>query len=350
MAQDDQVERVQWTHVSFNGGPRLEIATLPRSGPTFEDVPLELSDKIRTIYRKREIEHSPYFAAAKAVAQYYIGTDFSDEYNCLFFREEASFNQANWQYVFRIMQIGEGIFSLRKHPCFPDLCRRFAKHKNLVTAFYEAFAMNVIAEHGFQIDSRMEQSKKGKDFDFFARRDQAVVNVEVAAFEVDQYREDALRNRIKKKIKQLPADEPSILFCFIPDNWFENTGEGQNSLETLARRLFGNTGRLNYIFFAEEMWLWSTEGQGRFGLNVIPHRNPNARLPSDIIDEAVRASQAAAQRRMANLMFAGFERQIQQMMGFGGPPPLMADRDFFRWVHWALSTPEGTSDTPLTSS
>jgi len=170
-----------------------------------------------------------------------------------FFERPAPGAIVHWQYLSRILAIGDTLFALRDSEGFDIFCTRLRQQKIRAT-FFEAFAARMFTDLDFRITFRAETGAKGQDFDFVATRGDVTVNVEATTLSGPQYSSDTVRNAIEQKRRQLSRDAPGVVFVVVPEEWF--VGRHDEVMQLLrgdVNDAFRQTERINAVVFLNEV-------------------------------------------------------------------------------------------------
>jgi hypothetical protein len=289
----------------------------------FKNAPQEVAARIR---RMPPLEPTlRYLAAAGFLTQHYFGRNIGLERRDPFMRfDKREPDGRLWQFPARVTQIGQIIFSLRNEPGFAEICRRMSSNRDLKSTFAELAAAGMFRQHGFAIHARPETYVRTEDFDFVIVRGGLVVNVEVTALRQATFKRSKLVGRLHEKRKQLPKDRPAILMCFYPDEWQHEARI--LDLADAAMHFFHRTERVNFLFFAREVFEEFPPYGGALSINCFSVRNFEARHYSDALAKALEGPpemHAAIEAAMAG---------PKEHPRFPG--------EFFEWVDWLTGSHE----------
>ena len=169
-----------------------------------------------------------------------------------FFERPAPGAIVNWQYLSRVLAVGDTLFALKDSEGFDVFCQRLRQQKARPT-FFEAFAARMFADLDFRVTFRPETGIKGQDFDFLATRGDVKINVEATTVSGPEYSSVTVRNAIEQKRKQVPPDAPGVVFVVVPEAWFVGrNNEVMNLLRTDVGECFLKTQRINAVIFLNE--------------------------------------------------------------------------------------------------
>lgn len=133
---------------------------------------------------------------------------------------------------------------------YSELMRRLSR-KDFETAFEEVNAASYFDRSGWEVIAKPETGVKQGDFDFRLKRNGSIVNVEVTSVHASSFSEKAILNKLGKKRRQLPPDEPGIIYCSLPESWGLHRSQGSNELlEQIAMAFMRSTNRVVAVMFA----------------------------------------------------------------------------------------------------
>jgi hypothetical protein len=276
---------IQWLHKrwskTWNAGNTAAVGRFP-------NVP----DKLTVFVREHMLEFQRtgnrdllYLEAAGGVIRQYLERNVFDKDADPFLGANAV-NLAGdlwYGYPLRVILIGETLFLLRSCKGFAEICRRL-RTRDFRPAYYEMLAAKAFFRAGFDIDVRPEIGRLGSDFDFAAIRSEITINGEVTALEEKDFYENTAINALGRKRRQLPADNPAVIFCIIPAQW-EKIGKDLNLWsETVAKQFLSSTRRINAVVFQLERHIDISTERTTGGFMVVsrPFINPNPRFPCDL--------------------------------------------------------------------
>jgi len=280
-------------------------------------------------YKRTGQRENLYLEAAAGVIAEYLNINVFEEGNSPFLGKKQINNEGNIWYGFplRIILIGETLFLLRNCKGFSEICRRL-QTRDFRPTYYEMIAAKAFFRGGFDIDVRPEIGLRGSDFDFIATRKRLTVNVEVTALEEKNFYEKTAINALNEKRKQLPKDNPAVIFCAIPPQW-ENIGKNLNEwTATVANDFFlsGNR-RINKLIFLLERHVEHTDEHGKGGgfmILLAPYDHPNPYFPCNL-DHVfeIRGSADLMQLVLENADDSDIKPRVLKESRFG---------EFYEWV------------------
>ncbi len=183
----------------------------------------------------------------------------------------------------RMSMLADMLLTLSDTSCFNTLCSRF-RFVNFRASFFETIVSTYFRREGFDIlvRGREGQPRRGEDFDFQARSSKSVINVEVTSLvETGDWRR-SIRNSVEAKRKQLPKNEPGIIYCLLPQQWVNLYGGNLFfSMWYQANRILARTGRVNAVVFGlEQFYDYGEQGVGAT-FTTSPIINVQPRFPVD---------------------------------------------------------------------
>lgn len=244
----------------------------------FDNVPDRLTSYLRRTAVDFDRESFYYFAAA-IVALFYLRKNFTDPETSDFLNIRRTSRGGIWYgHSGRVILIGESLFLMRSCPGFFEICRRM-RGRDLRSTYFEAYAARMFFEAGYEVSARPEAGIRGEDFDFQALREGETVNVEVTALTPSEFSPQTVENALHQKRKQLPDTAPAMIFCVLPESWFETPMGVQ--LGTLTKRFFQGTRRVSAVMYVIEKHV-EIERDGALGHLRIEHlclSHPAPRFP-----------------------------------------------------------------------
>ncbi len=168
-----------------------------------------------------------------------------------FFEYDSPEGPHSYHLTTRIGVVGEALWKLRHSPGFPEFCARL-RSRDRRAAFYEIIAASTMLDCGFAIHAKAEIGTKGEDFDLSAVRDGISISVEATALRPLVYSSTTVANALEQKRKQVPTNQPAIIFCGCPPNWFDTVSEMGNELRRDAEEFFRRSKRTNAVVFVTE--------------------------------------------------------------------------------------------------
>jgi hypothetical protein len=310
---------------------RAALAALIRK-KEFQDVPFWLTERIATIKDSIDISNRDdvYFHAAAWVIAFYLQKDISiDASDGYFDSKSATGTNAAWhQHANRVVLVGETLFLLRSSPGFPEFIRRL-KQRTLRAAFFEMLAAKQFFKAGFAIHARPEIGVRGEDFDFTAVRGDDQINVEVTALTAPAFSEQTILNALQQKRSQLPNTAPAIIFCVLPDRWFEDRADLWNEkLPGIANRFLAGTERINAIKFWTEVNIETGDKDGAaLHLVSIAFTNPRARI--DVWEIGFLFEGTPVSEGITATVTRSGRKELTEASN---------SSEFFRWVEHIIST------------
>lgn len=208
-------QRLQWRFVSLCNWKNIKA-----SRRLFPNVPKRLTNRVSALYAVLGArDENKYAGAAFCIINEYLGFTFADPKTDKFL-QVRDMNAAGEFAVLtqRVLLVGETLFALRSCVGFSEFCERLKK-RDFRATFYELYCAKILLQEGFEVFGRPIFGVRGKDFDFHAIRNGQQVNVEVTCLTNDTYSTTTLLNALKTKRKQVPKDNPAIVFCVLPDSW-----------------------------------------------------------------------------------------------------------------------------------
>ena len=214
----------------------------------FEDVPDELNNRLRRLPKEyHDDEWTRYVLAAAAVLRHYLGI------NPLQIEDPLITDLDLEPKLLRIQMIGDLLFSMRSHKGFEEFCRRLKlRAPQLRSVYFELLAASTFGAAGFEILAKPEANIKKEDFDFQVAKGDLKMNIEVTAFTRDTFLAETVRNALDAKRKQLPATEPAMIWCVLPQSW-NTVPSPAEEVKAIAKSFFAGTGRVNAITFCMEV-------------------------------------------------------------------------------------------------
>jgi hypothetical protein len=289
----------------------------------FDDIPEELNRWLLEAPEAIRRDHYSFsHLAMRLVCAFFLGKNFGGGSNFLNY-EPTTPGRVPWRQTARYAQIAQALFGLRAEPGFPEICRRLAS-RDLQSAFYEATAAELLRERGFAILAREETGKTGLDFDFAIAGLGIWANVEATSIKLPRFNETTVRNKLKKKKSQLPADAPAIIMCFLPHAWQEGTPDFERRLGDMAVRFFRTTQRINHLIFITDMMVPMAEGGGAI-MRIAGYGNWRARYPTPALDQIMMRRTEDDRREEA------FWNDPVNPGDFTG------SSDLFKWIDWLKS-------------
>jgi len=130
----------------------------------------------------------------------------------------------------RISNFSENVFNIRKIKNF-DLIVKEIKSGNLVSRYAEIEVGAHLLRRGIKFEFVKPSGKKKLDFDIKII-DDLIVNCEIKhKIESTSLSNNTIKNTLSSANKQLPQNEPGIIFIQIPQSWADDT----NTMQILNR-------------------------------------------------------------------------------------------------------------------
>lgn len=206
---------------------------------------------------------APYIAASYYLIEHLISKQTADDHFALV--TDVGGNKTMSSDVgMRIATIGETLFRFRHSPALTEFIERMAT-RDVRSAFSEALAASFFLDEGFEVIAIKETGKKGQDFDFRVHKAGIFACVEVTALQPSNFSDTTIENALGAKVNQLPKHLPSVIVVVIPEPWMSES-DAIERLTRQARRVFGYSGRVNYICYLSEQHDWVTIGGREHGI------------------------------------------------------------------------------------
>lgn len=231
-----------------------------------DNIPSSLESRIREA--PTDLFEHRYLIAAICVCEEYLGRALWGEQDPFLELGIESKSSNSIEHLAKIILVANTLFSLRSCPGFSEMTRRM-RGRSLRSTFYELWSAHYMLESGYEIFAKRETFQKGRDFDFSAVREGKTVNVEVTALTAAAFSEATLMNALNKKRKQLPSDQPSIIFCAYPESWFGIERDPADFLSDVTNRFFRGSKRVNAIVYVTEVHI-SAKDMEYGGLTLRP--------------------------------------------------------------------------------
>jgi hypothetical protein len=203
-----------------------------------------------------------------------------------FFERPGPTDPVTWQYQARITSFADTLYALRVIEGFDIFCKRL-RDQEAQASFYEGFSARMFLELGYRIKVRPSTGIKGEDFDFIASKGDLTVNGEVTTLQGDSYSSETVLNALEKKRKQLPKEEPGVIFIVVPESWYEPGWRPvSEALREDAAEFCGKTRRINAIIVvSEEHETFGMEARGWLGFRFDPILHADPRNPVAELDD-----------------------------------------------------------------
>jgi len=275
-------KKLQWRFASFRNRKNVRASLR-----LFPNVPKRLTNRVAGLYAVLGArDETKYSGAAFCVIAEYLAISVADPKTDKFLQAK-DVNSAGELAVLtaRVLLVGETLFALRSCVGFSEFCKRLGQREFRAT-FYELYCAKLLLREGFEIFGRPIFGSRGEDFDFHAIRDGQQVNVEVTCLTRDDYSEKTLINALNTKRKQVPKDNPSLVFCVLPDSWSKNPSVWQWQVAAICSKFLRNsTRRVSAIMLLLGYDLGPNERGGGGGYVLysqgILHQNPYFKIKND---------------------------------------------------------------------
>lgn len=250
----------------------------------YSNIKQSVIDQIKAMSREF-LGMSRYSIAAAILISEYLGYHPSMPGVPNFLNAEPEMDgRLGYRHTTRLTQIAEVLLLLSESPAAFDETIRRMRGRDLESAFLEAQATMIFIRAGFGIEARPEVGKKGLDFDFIAADKDMKVNVEVTHFTNPAYREETVRDALKRKASQLPKDEPNVVVCFYPRAWFDAKFEADyKALNPVITDCLRQTKRVNVVYMMSVATIDDPMMKGAGYLNIVRYKwfNKEPRSPID---------------------------------------------------------------------
>jgi hypothetical protein len=110
-----------------------------------------------------------------------------------------------------------------------------------------------------------------------------IINVEVTALQEKEFYERTAINALHAKRRQLPKDNPAIIFCVVPERWEKSAINLNVWSANVAHEFFlSGSRRINrLIFYLERHFDSEDQTKGGFIIIAKSYDNPNPYYPSN---------------------------------------------------------------------
>lgn len=238
------------------------------------------------------------FRMAVCIIHYYLGKEWYD----LKIRPQNVFDpfmlngrerkgDAEWNYLLRVIRLGDSLFQLRDCQNFSTLCDRFrARVTDTKACFTEAQIASDFSARGFPVKITEESGVRGTDFDFMLQAGKQDISVEVTTKNPSSLSAETIKNTLNNKRSQVPSERAAMLFIVIPEEWTADTKSGDSTFsgafseaaESIFSEAFNEfyrgSKRFNSVYL-----VWTTTiisgGKRAFVETYRPYENPSPRHP-----------------------------------------------------------------------
>lgn len=177
----------------------------------------------------------------------------------------------------RVIELAEMLFNFQNVSGLENLVKALLKD-GIESHVAELQSARLLYNNGTHFSFVTPSGKKGKDYD-------AIVifsNIEIACefkckIEVTHFRENTIKETLKKAKDQLPKDKTGLIFIKIPEVW--------TTQENVAEKFYGvffeffrRTTRVNSIVVHWEEWSYFTNGQALRMVRFDERVNPNSKI------------------------------------------------------------------------
>lgn len=146
------------------------------------------------------------------------------------------------------MYLADALFRMRNISALARIQARLnANSINFRQVFFEARAVAIALEAEFDVDVTNETGILGRDFDFTISSEAGSCAVEVTELSTCAYEVSSIRNRLRKKARQLPEIGPGHLIVTIPTSWASDGERFERVFPEAIQQLFGYTQRVNAV-------------------------------------------------------------------------------------------------------
>jgi Holliday junction resolvase-like predicted endonuclease len=166
---------------------------------------------------------------------------------------------------------------------FSELRKRFADKQPKRASYFEILTAKQFLKQGFEIYACPEVGRRGEDFDFTAKQQDIIINVEVTALTGQHFSKKSIANSLQNKRDQVPNTAPAILYCVLPERWtLEPNIDWDHTLQTVTEKFFSSK-RWNAVVFWIEQHVVLHKGPGAAMFLVRkPYVNETARHTIDL--------------------------------------------------------------------
>jgi hypothetical protein len=243
----------------------------------FDDVPKELSRKIRNFPEKWTLSEK-YAAAAYEVAVHYTGIHFQKT----MFEHFSMQNYGGVDSEERIFEFGVALFALRNEPIFPELARRI-RRRQLQPTYFETECALFWRKMGYNIIPIPRVSKRGVSYDFeildpyVYYGPKIAINVEVTELSGRTFSRESFINSLNSVGKQHPTNAPTVMMCRYPVEWRQQSGGMFAEFDRVVENFLRGSRRINsVIFFSGVTTLiqGTTLSKGTFHRMAYVNKNP----------------------------------------------------------------------------
>lgn len=252
----------------------------------FSNVPDWLTEKVKGIANDGGPQDCQriYYAAAGWTIAWYLRLDIQGANTDEFFeppnKRPIDSNDTLWHnHVNRAITIAETLFIMRSMPGFAELRKRLADKQPKRASYFEILTAKQFLKQGFEIYARPEVGRRGEDFDFTAKQQDIIINVEVTALTGQHFSKKSIANSLQNKRDQVPDSAPAILYCVLPEPWtLEPNIDWDHILQSVTEKFFRSSKRWNAVVFWIEQHVVLHKGPGAVMFLVRkPYVNETAR-------------------------------------------------------------------------
>lgn len=227
-----------------------------------------------------------YYRMAFCIIRFYLGEPWvtqkvrlQHEFDPFMLNEFDEESDNRFTHLDRVVDLGKALFDLRNCQNFDVLCERF-RRRDTKPCFTEAQIAGIFANDGFQVEMVQEIGVRGADFDFIAHGTCQDISIEVTAKALAPLTVATVKNTLKKKRNQVPADRAAILYIIIPEEWTADARVAEAIFSEALGNFFEGSRRFNAVVLVWEATL--VLGEGRiFATTYRPYENPSPRYPID---------------------------------------------------------------------
>ena len=241
----------------------------------------------------------------------------------------------------RIVLLADTLFKLRNMDGFGLLISRFRiRVTEPKSCFLEAFAASDFINDSATVQIRKEVNVRGHDFDFRVEYQGRFVNVEVTSKDTGNITEQSFLNTLRQKHRQLPADDPSILYVYISQAQLENL-ETQRHIEGAVSEFFRRHMRVNCVTVFTDLIIETVGGPFVSAMTSKDFVAPNPRFE---IRKCIMNRKPYAEittRKLINLKGSASIAPVVSALSEAGAIKKRAGGDFLFWYN------EGCSDVSI---
>ncbi|WP_296100355.1 hypothetical protein [uncultured Agrobacterium sp.] len=190
--------------------------------------------------------YQKYLIVCLNVISHHISPKLSDR----LFKSFISGGEVSDEKLWKCVMLARATFYWYGTATYSEFMRRLSR-KDFETAFEEVLAASYFHRSGWEVIAKPETGVKQGDFDFRLKRNGSTLNVEVTSIHASSFSEGAIFNKLGKKRRQLPPDEPGIIYCSLPESWgLHRSQESNRLLEEIAMAFMRSTNRVVAVMFA----------------------------------------------------------------------------------------------------